>query len=67
MLTKKRAVVGNAEAEFVAALEGLHVALAGTGEAVEGGENTQGGVAVDAAHVGLGRVCPDDPLPIGPL
>ena len=55
------AVVADAEPEFFGvALELLDIAFAGLGEAVEGGENPHGRLAVDAAHVGAYRGCEDD-------
>jgi len=62
---EEKPVVGDAEPEFVAPLKRLHVALAGAGEAVERGENAHGSLAVDAAHIGLGLLGPDDPLHCG--
>lgn len=60
-------VVADAEPEFVPPLQCLYVALAGADEAVERGKNTHGGVTVDAAHVCLGWISPDDPLHCGSL
>ena len=57
------AVVADAEAEFFGvALQLLDVALAGLGEAVEGGENPHGVGAVDAADIGAGGGRPVDQL-----
>lgn len=64
---EEEAVVGDAEAEFVAALKRLHIALARHSEAMQGVQNTHGGGLIETANIGLGRVCPDDPLQIGPL
>ena len=66
---KEKPVVADAEAELrrLDVLEALHVAFAGAGEAIQRGENAHGGLAVDAAHIGLGRFGPDDPLHCGSL
>ena len=57
------AVVSDAEPEFFGvALELLDIALAGLGEAVQGGKNPHGVGAVDAADIGAGRGRPVDQL-----
>jgi hypothetical protein len=57
------AVVSDAEAKlFGVALQLLDVALAGLGEAVEGGQNPHGVGAVDAADIGAGWGRPVDQL-----
>jgi len=62
---KEKPVVGDAKPEFVPPLKRFHIALAGVDEAIKCGKNTHGGLAVDAAYIGLGRVGPDDPLHLG--
>ncbi len=53
VLDEADAVIADAQAQIVGvAFELLDVALAGTGEAVQRGEDAHGGLAVDAAHVG---------------
>ena len=53
---EEEAVVADAEAEFVAALERFYVAGAGFGEAVQGGKDVHGGGFIEAADAGPGGI-----------
>ena len=58
-------VVADAEPEFFFSLESFYVAFAGIRETMQSGKNTHGGGLVQAADIGLGRVCPEDMFHFG--
>jgi hypothetical protein len=59
---KEEPVIGDAEPEFVSSLKRLHVAFAHLSEALQSGKDAHSGGLVEAADIGFGRFCPNDPL-----
>ena len=58
---KQEPVIGDAEPEFISALECLHVTLACLSKALQSSEDAHGRGLVKAANICLGRFSPDNP------